>query len=159
MAVIKKNTLNRFKNNLKKYNQKLNSNEITETIGDIAISVTREEYSISGVTPNDIRQEMNGTSVEIIAVGEQLPFSEFGTGLIGEGSYQGELPSQSMKLRFESPTGVQQSTDGWVYNYRKKQEQTSKDWTGSPAKAQMFNTSVRLQNELGEQINTKIKGR
>ena len=158
MSVKKTNTLNRFLGNLNRYKKSIDTDKIADVIGDIGSNVAREEYSTSSVIPNEIRKEIIGNSVEIIAVGEKLAFSEFGTGILGEGTYQGELPSKSLKLQFESPQGVQQSTDGWEYNYRKKQQQTTKDWAGFPAKAHMFNTSQRLQNELGEQIKKTIKG-
>ena len=85
-----------------------------------------------------------------------MAFSEYGTGVVGKGTYEGELPTQ--KLEFESPSGVQQSTEGWQYNYRKEQGQTEMDWTGFRANAQMFKTSRRLQTELPSEIMKEIKG-
>lgn len=163
MGFVKKNTLNHFLNSVRLYNKKIDSSEITEVVGQIGVKIAQEEYA-GGTTADenptgqDIRAEIRDGGVDINAYGEKLAFSEFGTGIMGRGTYQGELPNASVKLEFESPKGVQQSTNGWQYNYRKEQGQTIKDFTGRPAKAQMFNTSQRLQSELSEEIRKFIKG-
>lgn len=157
-----RNNLNRFLGNLKRYKKAIDVEKIYTIVGNVGEDIAKEEYSNSGVSPNSISHTVDNNTVEIIASGEHLAFTEFGTGVVGEGSYQGNLPNASMKLQFESPKGVQQSTDGWEYNYRAKQSkekgETIKDWKGFPAKAQMFNTSQRLQNELGENIRKFVKG-
>jgi hypothetical protein len=159
MVIVRKNDLNKFLKGLSKSGKSIKPNEIADIVGDVGINVAREEYAITGVTPNEIRKEVNGKQVEIVAVGEHLAFTEFGTGVLGEGTYSGNLPEKSVKLQFESPKGIQQSTDGWVYNYRKKQnpDKVEKDWNGTPAKAQMFKVSERLQKHLGEEIKN-LKG-
>lgn len=160
MAIIRKNNLNKFLERLSKSGKSINPNGIADIVGNVAVNVTKEEYAITGVAPNEIRKEINGNQVEIVAVGEHLAFTEFGTGVLGEGTYSGDLPAKSVKLQFESPKGIQQSTDGWVYNYRKKQnpDNVEKDWKGMPAKAQMFNASQRLSEQLGEEIKNNLKG-
>lgn len=160
MAVVVKNDLNRFLKNLSKYRNSMDTSKVSEIIGDIGVKIANEEYATSGVTPTEIRKEVNDNQVEIVAVGEHLAFTEFGTGIVGENTYQGNLPDESIKLQFESPKGVEQSTDGWVYNYRKKQnpDTVTKDWTGMKAKAQMFNTSQRFKEQAGEEIKNFIKG-
>lgn len=160
MAIVRKNDLNKFLKSLSKSGKSIKPNEIADIVGDVGINVAREEYAITGVTPNEIRKEINGNQVEVVAVGEHLAFTEFGTGVLGEGTYSGNLPEKSVKLQFESPKGIQQSTDGWVYNYRKKQnpDTVQKDWAGMTAKAQMFNTSQRLRGQLGEEIKSNLKG-
>ena len=163
MSFVKKNGLNHFLNSIKKYNKHINQSKITEVVGEIGVDIAKAEYvgDSESSTDRDIRYEINGDNVEIIARGEKLAFSEFGTGVLGQGTYEGNLPSASMKLMFESPKGVQQSTDGWEYNYRaeqaKKKGVVLKDFRGRPAKAQMFNTSLRLQSELGGKILDYIR--
>lgn len=160
MAIVIKNDLNKFLKSLSKSGKSIKPNEIADIVGDVGINIARQEYAITGITPNEIRKEINGNQVEIVAVGEHLAFMEFGTGVLGEGTYSGDLPEKSVKLQFESPKGIQQSTDGWVYNYRKKQnpDKVEKDWKGMPAKAQMFNSSQRLSEQLGEEIKNNLKG-
>lgn len=151
-----KNGLGEYLERLKKYKGRFKSDKITRLVGSIGVETAREEYSASGVNPTDLRAEVRDNGVDIVATGEHLAFSEYGTGVVGSGTYEGELPTQTLK--FESPQGVEQSTEGWQYNYRKEQGQTDKDWTGFVANAQMFKTSRRLQEELHSEIRKEIKG-
>lgn len=151
-----KNGLDRYLEKLKKHKGRYSESKITRLVGTIGVQTAREEYSASGVSPTSLRAETREGGVDIVATGEHLAFSEYGTGVVGKGTYEGELPTQ--KLEFESPSGVQQSTEGWQYNYRKEQGQTEMDWTGFRANAQMFKTSRRLQTELPSEIMKEIKG-
>lgn len=151
-----KNGLSEYLERLKKYKNRFKSEKITRLVGSIGVETAREQYSASGVTPEDLRAEVRDNGVDIVATGEHLAFSEYGTGVVGSGTYEGELPTQTLK--FESPQGAEQSTEGWQYNYRKEQGQTERDWTGFRANAQMFKTSRRLQEELPSEIRKEIKG-
>ena len=149
-----KNGLGNFLKRLKNY-EKLDTSKIVGAVGEIAKESAETEYAQSGVTPTRIDVETKQKQVEIVAVGEHLAFSEFGTGVVGKGTYGGELPTQ--ELQFESPKGVQQSTDGWQYNYRKEQGQTETDWKGYTAKAQMLKTADKLQQELAKEVAQRLK--
>lgn len=153
MAVVKKNNLARFVRKVSKYQGKINGGEIAEFIGDVGVSVAKEEYSGKNV---DVGAEVGRGTARIVARGDKIAYMEFGTGVTGKNTYDGQLPTQ--KLVFESPKGVKQSTEGWQYNYRKEQGKTDKDWIGHRAEAQMFKTSQRLKAELPEKIKQKIKG-
>ena len=149
-----KNGLGGFLKRLKGY-EKLDTSDIADAVGEIAKESAEMEYAQSGVAPTRIDVESKQNQVEIVAVGEHLAFSEFGTGIVGSGTYGGELPTR--ELQFESPKGIQQSTDGWQYNYRKEQGQTEKDWKGFTAKAQILKTANRLEQDLAKEVAKRLK--
>lgn len=159
-----KNGLGEYLERLKKYKNRFKSEKITRLVGSIGVETAREEYSASGVTPEDLRAEVRDNGVDIVATGEHLAFSEFGTGTTGKGTYEvdgekGKLPTQT--LIFDSH-GKEQQTQGWEYNYYKEQNKDINpnipDFTGIRANAQMFKTSRRLQEELPSEIRKEIKG-
>lgn len=150
---VKRNTLASYLGKLNAYKKKIKPKEILDTIGEIGVETARNQY---GGEAKNISAVRGDDSVEIIAKGEQLAYMEFGTGVSGRGTYEGDLPTE--RLEFESPKGVKQSTKGWQYNYRKEQGQTDKDWKGARANAQMFNTARELERELPSKIANKIKG-
>lgn len=154
--IIIKNGLDNYLSKLKSHVGKYKINKISKNIGSIGKKIAQEEYAQTGVKPESITTNIINNSVEIVAKGEHLAFSEYGTGVRGEGTYDGILPTET--LSFESPIGVQQTTKGWEYNYRKKQGKTQKDWTGFVAKAQMWKTSRRLQEEMPIKIKNELKG-
>lgn len=164
MAIVKKNNLVRFMNRLNKSKNKLNEDRIFESAESIAIKTMTEEYEKSSVDPDAITSDINGNVLEITAVGEKLPFSEFGTGMTGYGTYDGDLPKQT--LTFESPEGEQQSTQGWKYFYdnEKTKDYARGGWylgkrftTGQVAEAQVFKTARRLETELASGLKEEIK--
>ena len=155
-----KNGLDRYLEKLKKHKGRYSESKITRLVGTIGVQTAREEYSRTGVTPESLRAETREGGVDIVATGEHLAFSEYGTGVEGKKSkYEGQLPTET--LTFES-RGSQQTTQGWEYNYFKEQHKDENpnipDWTGVPANAQMFKTSRRLQIELPSEIMKEIKG-
>lgn len=86
----------------------------------------------------------------VSAAGATVSFIEFGVGKSGEGTYQGELPTQD--ITFTARNGKEHTTSGWVYNYYVKEiDKKAKDHIGFVAKAPMWHTANRL--EQGEAIN------
>ena len=150
------NGLDKYLQKVMPYKRKFNADKILRLVANISVDIASAEYEKTGVKPQFIQADISEQGVELMAKGEHLAFSEYGTGVVGSGTYEGELPTQTLK--FESPQGVEQSTEGWQYNYRKEQGQTDKDWTGFVANAQMFKTSRRLQEELPSEIRKEIKG-
>jgi hypothetical protein len=54
-----------------------------------------------------------------------------------------------------------QKTDGWQYNYFKKQHETDdsiSDYIGRPPQAQMFYTAQELKAEKGKIIKKVLRG-
>lgn len=154
-----RNGLGEYLERLKKYKNRFKSEKITRLVGSIGVETAREEYSASGVNPTDLRAEVRDDGVDIVATGEHLAFSEFGTGVRGKDTYEGELPTQT--LIFDSH-GKEQQTQGWEYNYYKEQNKDINpnipNFTGIAANAQMFKTSIRLRDELPSEIKKEIKG-
>lgn len=157
--IVKENDLNRFLKRIIKYNNQIEQSKIADIIGDIGVDIARNEYL--GTQDTNIRAEKTDEGVDICAYGKELAFAEFGTGVMGKGTYDGKLPT--MTLRFESPKGIQQSTRGWEYNYRAEQAKQKgiiiKDFKGYPARAQMFKTGQKLRGSVGEKIVEYIRGK
>lgn len=163
MAVVRKNTLGRFLNRLEKVDKfnfdKQNIIEAVQTIGE---KTAQEEYIGTHIF---VSSEVDNSSVTIRAKGEGIAYMEFGTGRIGEGTYEGKLPTEP--LTFESPKGSGDihTTQGWEYDYDNPKTKTMGGWfygntftMGKPAQAQMFNTAERLKEELAVEVGKKIMG-
>ena len=53
-----------------------------------------------------VHYDNNGKTASIYAEGDQVAFYEFGTGRVGENTYQGALPTSQVPI-----------TDSWIYFY------------------------------------------
>lgn len=134
---------------------------VAQRIADRGSEIAQSEYGERTVDIQVIQGEAEG-SRKIVAKGRGLAFDEFGTGLVGQGTYEGNLPTET--IEFESPKGSPQSTQGWEYYYPNPQTKVDGGWyagkvfhRGQPAKAQMFNTSVKLKDEIKEIAKGIIK--
>lgn len=119
----------------------------------------------------ELAQEGFGASVSVEAIplgngkarlqatGQQVSFIEYGVGIVGEGTYQGELPTQD--ITFTARHGKEHTTSGWVYNYFVKEiDNKAKDHNGFQAKAPMWNTANRLeQGEAASAVEQLFKER
>lgn len=159
-GITLKNGLASYLDRLNSYKGKIKGYTVKETVAYLGVNVASQEYDKSGVKPTAIQSEISDEGVELIAYGEHLAFSEYGTGVKGEGTYDGELPTQTLK--FYSPTGenaIPRETQGWVYDYMKKlYNPDKKSFQGSIAKAQMWKTSKRLETEMLDKVKNQIKG-
>lgn len=158
MASVKlKNGLKNYLNRLQAHKGNYDANKIYESVSSLGIQTAQDEYNKTGVIPDNIRADVFEGGVEIVAEGEHLAFSEYGTGVRGEGTYDGELPTET--LRFESPQGVDRETQGWTYDYMKKLYNPEKEsFQGFVARAQMWKTSRRLQEEMPNKVKKELKG-
>lgn len=120
----------------------LNNDEIVMAIAEKGKDIAQDRFGAS-VT---VETESLGSGKAIIsAKGSQVSFIEFGTGLQGEGTYQGELPTQD--ITFIARNGKEHTTDGWVYNYFVKDiDKNAKDHKGFVALAPMWRTANDLRN-------------
>lgn len=100
-------------------------------------SITVQPKSISG---------NRGSIVAIDSKGEKatIGYLEFGTGVRGEGSYEGTLPTQD--ITFEA-YNRQVTVDKWTYNYAYNYEPQLRTTQvqGATAQAQMWNTAKYLR--------------
>lgn len=153
---------------LQNFRKKLNSyksmGSITSTlahrIADKGMEIAQEEYADRKVDIS--KEEIEPGRVRVVAKGKGLAFDEFGTGLVGKGTYGGKLPTET--IEFESPKGSPQSTQGWEYYYNNPKTKVDGGWyagkvfhRGQPAKAQMFNTSLKLRDEMSKIAKELIK--
>ena len=83
-----------------------------------------------------------------------IAYREFGTGIKGKGTYDGNLPDQPITFTTKyngEDTSV--TVPEWTYNYRKDfLHWTEDDWQGIVAQMPMFNTA----KELREYIKTDL---
>lgn len=134
---------------------------VAQRIAERGVEIAQDEYGERTVDIQVVQGEAEG-SRKIVAKGRGLAFDEFGTGLVGQGTYEGKLPTET--IEFESPKGSPQSTQGWEYYYPNPQTKVDGGWyagkvfhRGQAAKSQMFNTSVRLKDEIGQIAKGIIK--
>ncbi len=113
MNNIDKTGLNNFYNKLKNYNtrtKKLQKQTI-DSIVDTAESIIKRAYAGTNVS---VITERNDNTVTIYAKEKGIAFDEFGTGFYAKGTYEGELPKETLTF---SSAKKQHSTHGWEYYY------------------------------------------
>lgn len=155
---ITKNTLGNFQNKI--LNQDFDSlvNNLANAIAERGVEIAKEKFGSESVQV--YKTEANNGTASIIASGKQVAYIEFGTGIMGDGTYPGKLPPKSRTIKFYS-RGNNQETKGWEYNYFKKQHMKSanvKDWKGHQAFAPMFYTGRQLRQEIPQIVKDTIKG-
>lgn len=147
MKVVR-NDLNSFLSKLAKVS--LQTHKLQERVADIVVQKGLEIAKTQDVSA-DIYSTGTKGNRKIIMSGVGLRYQEYGTGIVGEGTYDGKLPTEP--IAFKSG-GVDWVTSGWEYAYRYKQTKLGKPHKGFVAKMPMYKTSV----ELKEYIATKLKG-
>lgn len=135
--------------------------KVAQRIAERGLEIAQSEYGERKVDIQVLPGDADGNR-KIVAKGRGLAFDEFGTGLVGQGTYGGNLPTET--IEFESPKGSPQSTPGWEYYYPNPKTKVDGGWyagkvfhRGQPAKAQMFNTSIKLKDEIGQIAKGIIK--
>lgn len=149
MKVVK-NDLNSFLTKLAKVSRQ--THKLQERVADIVVQKGLEIAKSQGFS-SDIYSTGDKGSRKIIMSGEGLRYQEYGTGIVGDGTYEGKLPSEP--ITFESGKKIW-TTSGWQYAYRNKQKPKiyPVPHKGFSARMPMYKTSVELQ----EFIRTKLKG-
>lgn len=163
--VVRQNDLNRFYGKL--YNIRNVAETATELIADNGEKIAKSEYA--GINSVQVTKDIDENSAVISASGDSVAYIEYGTGLVGQGTYKGDLPTQT--LTFESPkdSGRINTTQGWEYYYDNPQTKVLGGWffgrgyanftRGQVAGNQMFNTAKSLReyikNDLAKDIRNK----
>ena len=167
MAFVVKNGLQSFVDKLKNYKAQGDlADKVLDKVLQKGEEIARKQYDISdkGTVINKKGQEVqssitissskSGNTGKITSNGSQVAYMEFGTGVKGKGTYEGELPTNPITFltdRFNDVIYV--TVPGWTYNYRRDFLHWSwEDVKGYPAKMQMFNTA----KELREYIKTDL---
>lgn len=164
MAGVNTSGLKRFISKVSKYRHMENlADEIAEKVAERGVEIAREKYFATNVEITNQSSEIKGQR-RIIVKGKGLAFLEFGTGLVGKGTYPDESKLPKETISFESPKGVPQSTDGWQYYYPNPKTKKDGGWyagkvfhRGQTAGAQMFDTAQQLRAEMGDIGKEKIK--
>lgn len=139
------------------------SSEVANNIAERGVDIAKAEYGHSQRVILSIEKTKEPNKLQIVAQGAGIAFDEFGTGLIGEGTYRGNLPTEP--IEFESPKGFPQRTEGWVYYYPNRKTKILGGWfagkvfhRGQVAQAQMYNTTQQLKSEMASIAENTIKG-
>lgn len=148
--MISKKGLKSFTNKLDKL-KNLKEDKLSKKVAQEALIHLKSLYDDELVYC--LIQPKGMTQYRLSAYSSQIAYIEYGTGLIGQGTYKGNLPTQV--LTFESPkkSGRINTTNGWVYNYPNPiTKPTGTGWTynnqyteGQVAKGQMWNTSIWIR--------------
>ena len=156
MAFVVKNDLMHFADKLNNYNKKGDlAQRVAEKIAEKGKQIASANWG------NGVIIEIQGknTQLSIVAIDMDkehptIAYREFGTGVIGKGTYEGNLPQNPITFTTmynNEPTQV--TVPQWIYNYRKDYfGWTDTDWQGMVAQMPMFNTA----KELREYIQTDL---
>lgn len=165
MTIVVKNSLTNYIKRIDLYKNRFEKDTIYDTVAEIGEEIANEEYLKTNFKPNSITAIKRNDGINVVATGEKIAYVEYGTGLVGQGTYLGKLPTET--LTFESPKGYKQSTQGWEYYYDNPRTKVLGGWfygtghkqftRGQPAQAQMFYTARRFHNEIGGRLKSKIK--
>lgn len=146
--------LNNFKKRLESISTQTLAEKIVKALCEYGANYAQGMYGGGSIIVS--AENMSSVGGSIIAKdskGEKaiIGYLEFGTGVKGEGSYKGTLPTQN--INFVSPSYGQITTNGWQYYYAYQQGLSQKQWQGSQAKAQMWNTAKYLRENAVAIIN------
>ena len=139
----------------------------TELIADNGEKIAKSEYA--GINSVQVIKDIDGNSAVISANGDSVAYIEYGTGLVGQGTYKGDLPTQT--LTFESPkdSGRINTTQGWEYYYDNPRTKVLGGWffgrgysnftRGQVAGNQMFNTAKSLREYIKTDLAKDIRNK
>ena len=156
MGVVIKNDLEKFLNKLSDA-KKTMVNKFAQIVAEDAKNIISIQYAGMKYANNITISEIVDGSFTVSVEGEGITFVEYGTGHVGEGTYPGQLPTET--ITFESPKGDKHTTNGWEYYYKNEKTKVNGGWfygntftTGRPAGAQMFNASQELRRKYEKNI-------
>lgn len=169
--VVRQNDLNRFYGKL--YNIRNIAETATELIADNGEKIAKSEYA--GINSVQVIKDIDGNSAVISANGDSVAYIEYGTGLVGQGTYKGDLPTQT--LTFESPKRKAgdtrpprvNTTHGWEYYYDNPETKVLGGWffgrgysnftRGQVAGNQMFNAAKSLREYIKTDLAKDIRNK
>lgn len=156
MAFVVKNGLQSFVDKLKNYKAQ---GDLAEKVAEKVTSKGTEiaQRNWGGGVSIEVRGDKLTKSIVVVDQDKKHPtiaYREFGTGIKGKGTYEGNLPDQPITFTTKyngEDTSV--TVPEWTYNYRKDfLHWTEDDWQGIVAQMPMFNTA----KELREYIKTDL---
>lgn len=125
------------------------ANKALDLLLENGVDIAKSKYAGNSIS---VYSEKDGYKGSIIAEGKQVAYLEYGTGIKGKGTYEGNLYSDEISfVPKNQPNNANEviTLDGWTYNYRKDAlGWTDYDYKGFEAKAQMFHTSEELRQYI-----------
>lgn len=147
------------KNDLSNFLDRVNKVATNSFRGDgIARNIVKkaEELGRSNLSDGRVYSEGSKGSYRLIMEGIGLRYKEFGTGIRGDGTYDGNLPTEP--INFMS-SGKYWTTKGWEYAYRYKYtDGKGKPHMGFPALMPMYRTSVDLKEYIRNDLRRELQG-
>lgn len=146
--------LNNFKKRLESISTQTLAEKIVKALCEYGANYAQGMYGGESITVTaENVDSVGGSIIAKDSKGEKaiIGYLEFGTGVKGEGSYNGPLPTQN--INFVSPSYGQITTNGWQYYYAYQQGLSQKQWQGSQAQSQMWNTAKYLRENAVAIIN------
>lgn len=152
MTFVVKNDLQSFADKLNTYKVKGDlAEKIAEKVANKGVEIAQNNWgNQASVVKRGNKLQKSIVAIDNNKIKPSIAYTEFGTGIQGEGKYEGELPIQN--ITFTDKSGLQWTTQGWEYHYRYNQTQQGKPYKGQTPKMPMFNTA----KELREYINTEL---
>ena len=150
--VVKRNDLERFLNKLKNASKINEDNRIIKIIAEKGKELAEKNWGGRAIITSEISDNKCTISAFNIDGRKPIAYIEFGTGEVGRGTYEGNLPTENVPI-----------TGHWEYYYDSEHKVTLngvKGWfwgktfiKGDIADAPMWHTA----NELREYINSDLK--
>lgn len=139
-STIKLDGLKHYIESIERYSNLLTKfHEIMEMICQQAEEYARNEYQSHERFDIQVYYENNGKTASIYAYGDQVAFYEFGTGRVGENTYQGILPTSQVPI-----------TDSWIYFYPSSAKRVTKSGTEGWFWDKKFHRGIRAEAEMWE---------
>lgn len=153
--VVKHNDLDRYYSKLKNLTSGDLGTKVVDLLVDRGVQEANVQYNETHFEVTSEKDEAKGT---IIASGKGIAYDEYGTGLVGDGTYEGETPQSGVPITgkwdyyYDSPHKI---LGGWFFG------KDYKSFTrGKVASMRMFNTAKSLREyvqsgELAKDIRSK----
>lgn len=113
--------------------------EIMEMICQQAQDYALNQYQSHERFDIRVSYENQGKRATIYAEGDQVAFYEFGTGRVGENTYQGTLPTSQVPI-----------TDSWIYFYPSSAKRVTKSGSEGWFWDNKFHRGIRAEAEMWE---------
>lgn len=139
-STIKLDGLKHYIESIERYSNLLTKfHEIMEMICQQAEEYARNEYQSHERFDIQVYYENKGKTASIYAYGDQVAFYEFGTGRVGENTYQGALPTSQVPI-----------TDSWIYFYPSSAKRVTKSGSEGWFWDNKFHRGIRAEAEMWE---------
>lgn len=107
--------INNFVSKLNKTKKSYDSkkyNNVKSKIEKMALEEIEKSYAVIGLKPSKV--DIDDNNFKIVIKHQGIGFDEFGTGFYAKGTYEGDLPKQTLVFKSAKKT---RKTNGWEYWY------------------------------------------